>query len=207
MFSIAITGGIACGKSQVARILLEKGCAVWDADVAARRLMAQDGAVYEAVITAFGDGIVDARGFIDRHKLAEQVFFDSAKRECLNSIVHPLVFEMLASWLQKNAEKRVKCAAVELPLLYECGRQAEWNKTLCVFSARHIQLRRLISRGVDEVLANGMIDSQLALTEKMRLADVVLINNGAIEGLRQQVLHWFDKLANKEGSHGDKNTR
>ncbi len=207
MFSIAITGGIACGKSEVARLLAAHGCAVWDADMAARSLLEPGGAAYEQVKEVFGAGIVDDAGLIDRRRLAERVFRDRESLEQLNGIVHPPVFRMLDAWLETICRWReTGFAAVELPLLYECGRSGGWDAVICVAAARDVQLERLKVRGVTDAMADRMLEAQIALTEKMRWADVVLINNGSLEGLRRQTLHWFVKIVKKENSYGDKNT-
>lgn len=196
MFSIAITGGIACGKSEVTRILAEKGCAVWDADKASRGLLEPGGAAYESVIEVFGRGILDGAALIDRRRLAGMVFKDRASLELLNGIVHPLVFKMLEAWLIETGRgRKFRYAALEIPLLYECGRTEGWDAVICVAASRKVQLQRLISRSLTNAEAAGMLDAQLALAEKMRLADVVLINNGSLDGLRRQTLHWFGQIA------------
>lgn len=203
MISIAITGGIACGKSEVAGILAAEGCAVWSADAAAREVLAPGGAARSAFVAEFGDRFFDTDGTLDRESFGKLVFHDRNVRERLNAIVHPPVYSMMHSWLEEQTCADVFAAVIELPLLFETGNTTNWTQTVCVYADRELQEQRLLSRGVPAGLLSGWINAQMPLTDKMRLADVVLINNGSREGLRRQTLRWFAKQVMKEDSYGN----
>jgi len=187
MLRIAVTGGIACGKSSVGKMLRARGVPVIEADALVHGMMAPGGAVYEAVVEAFrGQDIVNAAGAIDRAALGGIVFRDEAARRRLNGIVHPVVRAEIAAWLERCGAEAPMAAAV-VPLLYEAGMGEGWDAVLCVACTRRTQFQRLRERGGSEEDAARRVAAQMPLRMKMRLADIVLFNSGTLEALEQQV--------------------
>ena len=182
MLRIAVTGGIACGKSEVGFCLADQGVAVLDADELAHELMAPGRKVHAAVVREFGDRFVRADGNIDREALAGLVFADEEARGRLNAIVHPLVAEEMQAWLASRA-----CtAAVLVPLLFEADMACGWDAIVCVCASERLQRERLSRRGLDDREAGQRIGSQMPVSLKVRRSGYVIVNNGTREQLREQ---------------------
>ena len=140
---LGVTGGIACGKSEVGRILNEMGYAVCDADRVAHELMKKGTPVFDQVVDRFGTQILADDGEIFRPILGELVFKDPAEREALNGLVHPAVRESLDQWIS-GKRGAWENAAVLIPLLFESGMQdLEWDAVLCVSSHETDVFQRL----------------------------------------------------------------
>ena len=175
---LGVTGGIACGKSEVGRILNEMGYAVCDADRVAHELMKKGTPVFDQVVDRFGTQILADDGEIFRPILGELVFKDPAEREALNGLVHPAVRESLEQWIsgKRGAGEN---AAVLIPLLFESGMQnLEWDAVLCVSSHETDVFQRLEARGLSRAEAEKRIHSQMPLADKEKLADHVVPNHG-----------------------------
>lgn len=185
MRTIAITGNIACGKSLAGRYLAEMGIPVRDADDVAREVLAAGEAVREKVVEAFGAGVLGAGGEIDRAALGSEVFGDDAKRERLNSLMHPEIMRRLRQWVESR-DAACPCAAVIIPLLYEVGDEANWDAVICVAAPEAEQRRRLQARGLSAGEAEARMRAQLPQAEKMRRADAVIFNCGSEALLREQ---------------------
>ncbi len=185
MIRIAITGGIACGKSLVGEMFSEAGVSICDADYLAHSLMVPGTDVYNGIIEAFGKGIIADNGSIDRQKLGKLVFSDERQRFVLNNIVHSAVKELYESWLDEHNAEAV--AAVIIPLLYEAGMENGWDAIVCVSCSDEVQQQRLKERGLSEVEARQRISAQLPTTVKMAHSDFVIFNDGTISVLKKQV--------------------
>ncbi len=182
---LGITGGIACGKSEVGRILGEMGFAVCDADLLAHGLMKKGTPVFQRVVDHFGPQILSADGEISRPVLGKIVFEDPAQREQLNRLVHPAVQKALAEWI-KDQRVSGSPGAVLVPLLFESGMdELEWDAVLCVSSSEELVFQRLNKRGLDRIEAQARIESQMPLNEKERLADWVVPNQGTLKELEE----------------------
>ena len=185
MIRIAITGGIACGKSLVGEIFSDLDVPVCDADYLAHSLMLPGKGVYDKVVEKFGKSIIAPNGNIDRKKLGEIVFADEQLRLALNKIVHPAVKDLLEDWLCKHNEFRA--AAVIIPLLYVAKMENGWDAVICVSCSDEVQLKRLIGRGLSDREARQRISAQLPTVEKMSHADYVIFNDGTVLMLKKQV--------------------
>ncbi len=188
MLKIALTGGIACGKSLVGAMLAELGMHVREADDIARELMQPGTDVYMRVISEFGRKIATEDGRIDRAKLADAIFSCSRDRMKLNRIVHPVVMDTISLWLRAE---EMACAGAEgavaiVPLLYEAGAGWGWDAVICVASDRSSQIRRLAQRGLCYEDAMRRIDAQIDVEEKAVRSDYVIRNEGTKEALRKQ---------------------
>ena len=182
---LAVTGGIACGKSEVGRILGEMGFAVCDADRVAHDLMKKGTPVYRQLVDHFGKGILTDDGEISRPTLGSLVFEDPEQREILNGLVHPAVREALAGWIDQMRTEG-KPSAVLIPLLFESGMQKlDWDAVVCVSSRAEDIFQRLEKRGLSREEAEQRVCSQMPLEEKENLADHVVPNDGTLEELER----------------------
>lgn len=182
---LGVTGGIACGKSEVGRILGEMGFAVCDADRVAHKLIAKGSPVFEQVVAHFGADILTQSGEISRPILGKIVFEDPAQRDVLNTLVHPAVRKALVEWVDQMRTGG-QCAAALVPLLYESGMQnLDWDAVLCVSSRSEEIFKRLESRGLSREEAERRMDSQMPLVKKEKLADYVIPNHGTLGELER----------------------
>ncbi len=195
MKRIALTGGIACGKSSLADFLAACGCEVWDADEAVHALEAPGGEAVAPILAAFGQDVRTTDGGIHRARLGQTVFADKAARQRLNGIVHPLVRREFERWLALPGN----CPKVAvIPLLFEVGWEKGWDSIVCVACAGQEQLRRLQARGLSAVEAHARLSAQLPLSEKVRLADRVVWNDGDLPALQREALQLRDEWTEKQ---------
>lgn len=186
---IGLTGGIASGKSTVARMLLNMDIPVIDADVEARKVVEKGEKAYVQIIEAFGSEILTAAGDIDRVKLGSIVFHDEDKRLQLNAIVHPAVRERMNDEKVKHLDLGSNVVVLDIPLLFESKLTHMVEKIILVYVDAEVQLKRLISRNqLMESEAMARIQSQMPLIEKIKLADAVIDNNGTINDTKNQLI-------------------
>ena len=184
MLKVALTGGIGSGKSTVADFLDELGAYVIDSDQLARDVVERGTPGYEAVLAAFGDGIL-ADGEIDRAKLAEIVFKDATARATLESVIHPLV--------RDAAEKMVKSLPADavvinqIPLLVETDGAKRFDFVITVSADEDIRRRRLIERGMKDYEITKRLAAQVNDGAREAIAHSVIRNNGSIDELRHVV--------------------
>ena len=197
---IGVTGGIACGKSEVGRILAEAGVAVRDADAIAHDVMAPDGAAYEAVCARFGREILRADGHIDRRRLGARVFSDPAALADLNRLVHPAVRKIWRDWLSAQRAGSAWSALI-VPLLFEVGAEQEMDVVIGVVAPEARVRERLQRRGLSPLDAARRIAAQWPVAEKMRRADVVIENAGSLEDLERRTLDVLNTMVKKERAH------
>jgi dephospho-CoA kinase len=177
-----LTGGIACGKSVVARLLEEKGCFVHSADKAAHEQMAPGRPAYKKIVARFGRGILRADGTIDRARLGPIVFSDPAARRFLDGLIHPLVLaEQEKAVRRLEREGRVQIFVSEAALTVEAGYAGLFDRVVVVHCAEAEQVRRLSLRdGVDEETARRKISAQMPQKEKLKHADYALDTSGTL---------------------------
>lgn len=183
---LAITGGIACGKSSVGDVLVSRGVPVCDADTVAHAFLEPGTAVYQEVRSVFGEAILASDGRIDRRVLGACVFADESRRMRLNAIVHPPVMRELREWAFREG-KRHGVVAVIIPLLCEIGDDQNWDRVICVSSTRAIQRERLALRGHTLEDAAKRIAAQMTDPARMACADHVIINQTSRDILLRQV--------------------
>jgi dephospho-CoA kinase len=194
MMRVALTGGIATGKSYVRRRFEELGVPTSDADTIAREVVAPGTPGLEAVVKAFGPGILDAAGSLDRKALGAIVFADSEKRRTLEAIVHPLVRAATDRWFAQ-LDPAHPFAVSDIPLLFETGRDRDFDKVIVTAIDPEEQLRRVMSRdGLSEEAARQRIAAQLPIEEKVRRADYVIRTNGPFEETDRQVRAVYEAL-------------
>ena len=198
---IGLTGGIASGKSTVSKILKGAGACVIDADQIVHQLLARNHLVRKQVVDYFGPSIVSAAGGIDRTLLGEIIFADDDKRKQLEKIIHPLVIREMETQLA-NHQGREKHIILDIPLLYETKLDYLVEQVWVVYVEPEVQLQRLLNRGqLSKAEAIKRIKTQLPLSEKKEMADLVIDNNGSRRELKAKVLeHW------REINEGEKNS-
>ena len=183
-FVVGLTGGVASGKSALADRFAALGVTVADADVAAREAVAVGSEGLAEVVEAFGPGVLDAHGALDRPAMRRRVFAEPAARRTLESIIHPRV----RAWLRAACQAAPGPYAIAaIPLLAEGGGRLAYpwlDRIVVVDVPREVQLERLLARdGVDTALANRMIDAQASRRERLAIADDIVVNDGPIERL------------------------
>lgn len=186
-YVVALTGGIAAGKSAVTRRFAALGVPVHDADVAAREVIAPGSEGLAAVVAAFGDEVLDAEGGLDRPAMRRHVFADKAARQRLEAIIHPRV----RHWLHERAlADTTPYCLLAIPLLVENIAHYRWvDRILLVDAPMEQQLARLITRdAIDEALARRMLAQQASRERRLALAHDVIDNGGDEDALDAAVL-------------------
>ena len=195
--AIGLTGGIACGKSEVGRLLAREGAAVLDTDAVARELQKPGRPVFRAIVRRFGRGILDRRGQLDRRRLAQRVFAQPKERKALERLVHPAVLAVMERWLR--ARRREKNPAVVIvPLLYEVGLTEPWDVVVCVTASPGRVMTRLKARGLTVAEARARLAAQMPPAEKARRADYVIRNNGSLDDLAKRVRALWKRMMREE---------
>jgi len=196
MLKVGLTGSIAVGKSYVVELFRELGCFVLDADRTAREVVAPDTMGWRLIVERFGSNILLPNNEIDRAQLGAIVFADEAKRELLNSIVHPLVAETQNAWLrEREAESPDGIAVIDAALMIESGGYRRFNKIIVVWCDPVIQLQRLMTRNnLSEPEALNRIKAQMPQEEKKRYADFMIDTSEGFEAARRQTVEVFEQL-------------
>lgn len=195
MRKVALTGGIATGKSHVRAEFEVLGVPTIDADILARDAVAPGSAGLDAVTKRFGPDVLDTSGALDRRKLGAVVFRDPAARRDLEQIVHPLVREAIDRWFG-SLDVRHPFAIADIPLLYETGRDRDFADVIVTACAPQTQLRRVIERdALSEAEARQRIAAQMPIEEKVRRATYVIRTDGDVEDTRRQVREVHRRLA------------
>jgi dephospho-CoA kinase len=198
MLKIAITGGAGSGKSTVARMFQELGAEVLDADAVAREVVAVGQPAWEELRRLYGEEFFYTDGSLNRSRLAQRVFAHPEERRRLNDLVHPRVAREIRARLQDLARRGAKLVLVEVPLLFEAGLKAAYDRTIVVTAPEAEQVRRLKGRDqrkTEEIL--GILEAQWPLREKAARADYVVDNSGALSETRKQVKNIWGKLQNQ----------
>lgn len=196
---LGVTGGIACGKSEVGRILGLMGFSVCDADRVAHDLMKKGTAVYQQIIARFGIQILLDGGEISRPLLGETVFNNPTEREALNRVIHPAIREKLEHWIAGKREQN-KNSAILVPLLFESGMETlECDAIICVSSSTQRVVRRLERRGLNAEEAQLRMDSQMPMEEKKRRSDYVVLNGGTLDELEQSTRETVNRIRTERG--------
>ena len=196
MLKVGLTGSIAVGKSFVCEILRELGCFVLDADQTAREVVKTGTKGLQLITENFGTEILQPNGELDRIRLGAIVFPDEAKRQLLNSIVHPLVFEAQNKWLaEKEAEGPKGIAVIDAALMIESGSYRKFEKLVVVWCQAETQVERLMARtnlSRDEAIIR--ISAQMPQDEKKRYADFLIETTDGFEATRKQTAEVFTQL-------------
>jgi dephospho-CoA kinase len=183
-----LTGNIGSGKSTVAAMLREAGIPVLDADRISREVTAAGGRAYEAVVQAFGGGILLDDGSIDRKRLGEVVFSDPAARERLERITHPAIIEAMKEAIAGMERDGHRAAVVEATLIHESGRKGLFEAVISVTCDRETAISRLAARdGMSRAQAEARLHAQMDAGRKAGASDYVIDNSAGTEDTRRQV--------------------
>ena len=196
MLKVGLTGSIAVGKSFVLSEFRKLGCATLDADQVARDVVEPGTPGLERVVEAFGRSVINPDGSLDRGKLGSVVFADEEKRLQLNSILHPLVFEVQNRWLaEQNAANPDGIAIVDAALMIESGGYRRFDRLIVVWCEPELQLERLMSRNkLSRIEAEKRIASQMSQDDKKKYADFLIDTSGSFDETRRQTAEVFRQL-------------
>jgi dephospho-CoA kinase len=196
MKRVGLTGGIATGKSVVRAELERLGVPTIDADLVARDVVAPGTSALTAILGRFGTGVL-TDGALDRRKLGSIVFADDAARRDLEEIVHPAVKAAINAWLDSMSHQHNLAVAV-IPLLYETGRERDFDVVITTACRSEEQLRRVMTRdSLSELQARQRINAQLSTEEKVRRADYAIWTDGTHENTKRQVVETLEQLARR----------
>lgn len=185
-YVVALTGGVAAGKSAVSKRFAALGIDVYDADVAAREVVAPREPALAEIEFVFGAGMLDADGSLDRRAMRERVFADPAARKQLEGIIHPRV----RAWLRRRVGMdRGPYCMLAIPLLVENRADYGWvDRVLVVDTPEALQIQRLMQRdGVDHAQAERVLAAQATREQRLAIADDVIVNDGVESALDDQV--------------------
>ncbi|MGQ9880542.1 MAG: dephospho-CoA kinase [Armatimonadota bacterium] len=192
---VAITGGIAGGKSTVLRWFEEWGAHVISLDKIARALSAPERPLWQAIVGEFGQGYLLPNGELDRKRLGEAVFADSALRRRLNRISHPLILQQMYLEIEKIRQREPDALiAVEVPLLVECALYRVFDRVVVVDAGEPAQIARLVAGGMSESEAIRRLASQMPTRVKRIFADWVVWNHEDLEQTREQSWRVWQEL-------------
>ena len=193
---VAVTGGIASGKSSVSKMLEDLGAPIIDYDVIAREIVEPGKPAWKDIVAYFGEQVLKANRQIDRKKLSDIVFRDMEKRKKLESFTHPRIIEEAARRANELAEKNPNAIIqVAVPLLIEINIQYKFHQVLLVHIPREMQIERLIKRdGITREAAESILKAQLPIDEKLGYAGFVIHNEGSLEETRKQVGQVWEEL-------------
>ncbi len=184
-----MTGNIGSGKSTVAAMLREAGIPVLDADRISREVTSPGGRAYDAVVAAFGRGIVRNDGSIDRKRLGEIVFSDPGSRERLEGITHPAILEAMKEAIARLDREGHRAAVVEAALIHESGRKGLFEAVISVTCDRETALSRIAARdGMSRSQAEARLLAQMDAGRKAEASEYVIENSGDPEETRRQVV-------------------
>ena len=195
MLKVALTGGIATGKSYVLGRFSRRGVPCLDADALAHGVTAAGTEATHAISARFGAGVIAADGSVDRRKLGPIVFADADARHDLEAIVHPAVrraiaaglraFELVGDW---------RLAVVDVPLLFETGREKDFDRVIVTTCPVELQKQRMLERGLSDDEARLRLAAQLPLADKVSRADYVIHTDRTFEETDRQVDEVLEKL-------------
>lgn len=191
-YILGLTGGIATGKSTVSRYFFEKGYAVVDADVVARRVVEPGTEGLANIVAQFGTEIIQTDGTLNREKLGAMIFADAKKRETLNSLLSDLIRRAIMADTATLVNANQPLIVLDIPLLYEAGYETHCDAVMVVYTTEEVQRKRLMGRNnLSEEEALNRIASQEPIEAKKNRADIVIDNNGTLNDTYEQVETWL----------------
>ncbi|BAT71780.1 dephospho-CoA kinase [Thermosulfidibacter takaii ABI70S6] len=196
IIKVGLTGGIATGKSTVAKIIREHLIIpIINSDEIAHEIIKKDKDGYYKILKAFGESILDENGEIDRKKLGQIVFSDAEKRKLLESILHPMITAEIDRRVRELEKEGKKIVVLEIPLLFEKNLTNRVDYTVVVYTPEDLQIKRLMERDElsrEEALAR--LKSQIPIDQKTKMADFVIDNSKSLEETKQQTIRVFEEI-------------
>lgn len=198
MLTVGLTGGFGTGKSTVAGFFKRLGAKVIDADGMAHKLIHKGGKCFSTIVRLLGQGIL-TKGDLDRKKVAAVVFHDKQKLKKLNAIIHPVVIREIKKTMARYKENRNIILIIDAPLLIEVGLNRLCDVLIVVWAGRQNQIKRITRRmKIKEREALQRINAQMALHRKIRLADMIIDNNGTLTETKREVKRVWQELQKKK---------
>lgn len=197
ILTVGLTGGIASGKSTVARTLAGLGCVAIDADAVVARLYRPGEAGHAALVRFYGRDILRADGEIDRPKLANIAFANTAATKQLNALIHPLVLDEEHRVIDAESRRfpdRDRIVVIEATLLLETGGKKRYDKIAVVDSDPELQVERGVSRGMQKHDIERRLAQQMARADRLALADYIIENDGDVRELEIETRLVYAKL-------------
>lgn len=201
MLVIGVTGGIGSGKSEVARLLAGFGANLISADQVGHEAYTRQSEAWVAVVEAFGEGVLQASGDIDRQKLGAVVFSDPSEMDRLNKIMHPRMANIVEKKIDSFRDNGSEVVIVEAAVLFEAGWERLVDEVWMVSAPVEVIVDRLKSRnGLSSDEARQRITSQMSTEERLKRSDVEVDNSGDVSELRSAVKTlWEDRIKAKVG--------
>jgi dephospho-CoA kinase len=197
MLIVGLVGGIASGKSEVARQLQSLGAAWLDADRAGHEVLRED-AIKTALRQHFGEQIFSSDGEVDRSRLAARVFGTTqqhaAELKYLESLTHPRIRQKLSDHVQQWRASGCRVAVLDAPVLLKAGWREFCDRLVFVDAPRESRLQRALSRGWTEEEFDAREAAQESLQAKREAADLIMDNSGSLDGIRTQVVRFWQSL-------------
>ena len=198
MQRIALTGGMGTGKSHVRAVFAALGVPTIDADTLARDVVAHGTPGFDAVVAAFGRGILNADGDLDRRALAALVFADTARRRDLEAILHPAIRGAIDQWFTTLDKTAFPFAIADIPLLYETGLDKEYDAVIVTSCAPQTQVKRIMARdNLDATEVQRRLEAQLPIEDKVKRANYVVDTNGSLVQTNAQVHKLYRELTDR----------
>ena len=188
---VGLTGGIGSGKSAAANFFQNEGITVIDADDLSREVIEQDTPGFEIIVDCFGSAIIDSDGSINRAFLRQEVFDDEKKKKLLESIIHPLVRDLM---IEKIAASQSPYSIIMVPLIFETNSMNNYNRILVIDCDPIVQLERAMLRDKNsKIQIQKIFDSQCSREERISIANDIIPNNDSLENLkiRSIAMHKF----------------
>ena len=192
----ALTGGIATGKSTVAKMLAEKGCHIVDTDLIAREVVEPGTPGLAEIGEKFGTGLLNPDGTLNREAMRELIIRDAGKRDLLNGITHPRINERVLEQIRDHSAKDRMPIIIDVPLLFEAGWNKIFSTVILVYVPVAVQVERLMARDrLTREMAEKTLTFQMGIEEKKKLATYVIGNSGSLEETARQVDELLEMLS------------
>jgi dephospho-CoA kinase len=203
MIRLGLTGGIACGKSTASSVFQSLGVPVLDADQVARDVVSLGSVGLSEIVQHFGTDVLHSDGTLHREALRNIIIQDSSAKQTLEQITHPKIFQHMSEWQQHHAEGGTPVTIVDAALMVETGSYKIYDALIVVSCDPETQESRLMARNaIDRQTAIAWINSQMPLSEKVKLADWNIENNDSIETLQHHIVeHWPQFLSQVQQRH------
>ncbi len=195
MILIGVTGGIACGKTEVCKVFQKKGATILSGDKIGKEVVEKNKKVIKQLVRSFGRNILDGRGRLNRRKLGKVAFASKEAKDKLNRIVHPFLLEELGKRIKNLKKKDTKVVVIDAALIVEWGLQHQLDYLILVESKREDRIKRLQKqKGYSRKEAQDRIKAQLPEVAKRRLADYTIKNDKGLAELREKATKVWGKI-------------
>jgi len=199
MITVGIYGRAGSGKSEVAKVFAERGAAVISADKIGKEVVDQSQPVLEALVNAFGEGIIDSQGCLNRREVGRIAFSSPEMHNALDSIVHPPLLERLRSEIGEYRRNNLhSIVVVDAALILNWGLENELHVLVCVTAPENLQIDRMVQIGLSRQEATDRLNSQISADRQAARADFVITNDGTLEKLHARALEVFDSIERRQ---------